>query len=75
MASFLASHTYATYPYSTNTTAVMNHNILAFGIIKEIFGSSKIEMELNNANADTLRKLLEEKMRKKEILVHLLRIL
>ena len=39
----------------------MTINILAFGIIKEIFDSSKIEIELNNANTDTLRKLLEEK--------------
>ena len=39
----------------------MKINILAFGIVKEIFGSSVIEVELADANVDALKRLLEEK--------------
>lgn len=39
----------------------MKINILAFGIVKEIFGASTIEVELNNATVAALKNLLEEK--------------
>ena len=39
----------------------MKINILAFGIVKEIFGSSGIELELQDANVAALRNLLTEK--------------
>ena len=42
----------------------MKINILAFGIVKEIFGASKIELELHEANAEALKKILHEKFPK-----------
>ncbi|HRI20083.1 MAG TPA: MoaD/ThiS family protein [Panacibacter sp.] len=39
----------------------MKITILAFGIAKEIFSSSVIEIELPDANVDALKRLLEEK--------------
>lgn len=39
----------------------MKINILAFGIVKEIFGASNIQVELNDANIGALKNVLEEK--------------
>ena len=39
----------------------MKINILAFGIVKEIFGASSIEIELKDGNIHALKNLLEEK--------------
>jgi molybdopterin converting factor subunit 1 len=39
----------------------MKINILAFGIVKEIFGASSTEIELQDGNVYALKKLLEEK--------------
>ena len=39
----------------------MTINILAFGIVKDIFGSSSVSVELNDASSDALKSLLEEK--------------
>jgi len=39
----------------------MKINILAFGIVKEIFGASSIEIELKDGNIHSLKNLLEEK--------------
>ena len=39
----------------------MEVNILAFGIAKEIFGSSSIKVELKESSVNDLKILLEEK--------------
>ena len=39
----------------------MKIRILAFGIVKEIFGASSIVIELQDENVEALKNLLEEK--------------
>jgi molybdopterin converting factor subunit 1 len=39
----------------------MKISILAFGIAKDIFGDSSIEIELNGADVKSLKALLEER--------------
>ena len=39
----------------------MTVNVLAFGIAKDIFGGSSIEIELNDADVRSLKVLLEER--------------
>jgi molybdopterin synthase sulfur carrier subunit len=39
----------------------MTVNVLAFGIAKDIFGGSSIEIELNDADVRSLKALLEER--------------
>lgn len=38
----------------------MTVKVLAFGIVKEIFGDSKTEIEVNESTVDALKKSLEE---------------
>lgn len=39
----------------------MTVTVLAFGIVKEIFGGAKAEIEINDSTVTTLKNALEEK--------------
>ena len=51
----------AHFAYLCATLTAMKIKILAFGIVKEIFGASAMELELHDTNVAALRSLLKEK--------------
>ena len=47
----------------------MTVTVLAFGIVKEIFGDSKAEIEINDSTVTALKNALEEKYPRLKLLV------